>query len=91
MEVRPLQTRVWHNVLEIIVDVIWVGSQNKVELENRMHQTCRLTQGLLIILLAILALQEVFEDSGLALKPLILKSDVMLMQNMKRCAMQKAY
>lgn len=23
MEVRPLQTRVWHNALEVIVDVIW--------------------------------------------------------------------
>lgn len=37
MEVRPLQTRVWHNVLEIIVDVIWVGSPNKMEPDNRTH------------------------------------------------------
>lgn len=43
MEVRPLQTQVWHNALEIVVDVIW---------------------GLLIILLTILAFQEVFEESG---------------------------
>lgn len=43
MEVRPLHTRVWHNALEIVTDVIW---------------------GLLILLLTILAFQEVFEQSG---------------------------
>ena len=26
MEVRPLHTRVWHNALEIVTDVIWVGN-----------------------------------------------------------------
>lgn len=43
MEVRPLHTRVWHNGLEIVVDVLW---------------------GLLILLLTILAFQEVFEEKG---------------------------
>ena len=31
MEVRPLQTRVWHNALEIVVDVIWAGDTQRAQ------------------------------------------------------------
>lgn len=31
MEVRPLQTQVWHNALEIVVDVIWAGGTKRAQ------------------------------------------------------------
>ena len=44
MEVRPLQTRVWHNALEVIVDVIWVRSP-----EQQTSASLLVTSALLVV------------------------------------------